>query len=499
MTQMADAMERVLEMLDTWPEGDDEHMIASLGEVVRLETPFTTDRDELRWALRRMRNDRDLYAGNYGRLTERRFFQRMQVLFDLMERLPGRKTIVLFSGPFVADGFFHDPQYKELSGLSATARTSVYPVDVTGLRAGGGPGTTPLGGPGALRRLAIETGGRMTADTNDITLAYARAHRDLGCSYTLGFYDRRLRLDKSRRLTIRVTGRRGLRVVYPEYYVVRSPEKKRASLLRTAGMAPHVFESDQIETQMFVLGPRSTSRWRTVMAVEIRLGSEEVVEQDEVWEIRGLLRKPNGTIIRSFQRKIPMPPTDLVTGKNSVVTLFHEFSVPPGRYVASVVLSDPEGQVPRAKTRAASLPEIPRGAPFIVGPILGHRAQTEAETTGGGHANPAFRPLLDASTESGQPLESLTVLCVRDVDAENVTHTVMRSLTTLDGTDVHDFEEVAVKLRGDRGLRCHELVDSLVTDKLAPGRYEVNAQAISAEFVTEPATTELTIKPARGE
>ena len=34
----------------------------------------------------------------------------------------------------------------------------------------------------------MDTGGRFTEATNDLGLAYSRAQRDLGCTYTLGFY-----------------------------------------------------------------------------------------------------------------------------------------------------------------------------------------------------------------------------------------------------------------------------------------------------------------------
>ena len=38
-----------------------------------------------------------------------------------------------------------------------------------------------------LVRLANDTGGRLTRSTNDLTLGYARAQRDLACRYTVGF------------------------------------------------------------------------------------------------------------------------------------------------------------------------------------------------------------------------------------------------------------------------------------------------------------------------
>ena len=255
MGNAAETFDHVEQMLDKWPVGGEEHMVVSLGEVVRIESPFSTDLDDVRWAVQRMRNDPALYAGNYARLTERRFFDRIEVLFDLLERWEGRKSIVLFSGPFLSDGFFHDPTFKRLSALSVATRTAIYPVDTGGLRTSRDPDAQPFGGPPMLRRLANETGGRMTSGTNEIGVAYARAHRDLGCTYTLGFYEPWPDADKKRRMTIRVKDRQGLRVVYPEFYVVRSHAEQRKSLFRAAATVPQMFDSEEIKHQPVRAGP----------------------------------------------------------------------------------------------------------------------------------------------------------------------------------------------------------------------------------------------------
>jgi VWFA-related protein len=350
MTHVAETLDRALAMLETWPVGGEEHMVVTLGETLRVEAPFTRDRDETRRVLRRMRSDTSLYAGNFGRLTEHRFFRRMQMLFDLLERREGRKTIVLFSGPFAADGFYHDPDFKRLSALATTTRTAVYPVDTGGLRTLLDPLVRPLGGPPMLRRLANETGGRMTSDTNAITLAYARAHRDLGCTYTLGFHDPRPEPDRKRRLKILVPDRRGLRVVYPEFYVVRSREAKRRSLGRTAAAVPQWFASDQMRIDLAPLAPDDPASRRALLTVEVRPRPGVHVDEGEHWILRGLVRKPRGTVVRSFRRKVAMAPTDPATGKTPPVTVSREVRVPRGRCVVSAVLTDPDGDAPIAAT-----------------------------------------------------------------------------------------------------------------------------------------------------
>jgi len=492
MANSAETFDQVFEMLDQWPNGDEQHMVVSLGQVVRVESPFTTDLGEVRWALERMRNDPDLYAGNHSRLTEWPFFERVEVLFDLLERIPGRKTIVLFSGPFPSDGFFHDPAYRKLSAMSTIARTAIYPVDTGGLRTLIDPGNRPLGGPIELRRLANETGGRMTADTNALGLAYARAHRDLGCTYTLGFYDQGPRHDDRRRLTIRPS-RDGVRIVYPEFYVVRSEETKKESLFHTASMTPHMFESDDIKTDLLLLGPRSGRRWNALLAVEARLAADEVAEDGEEWLLKGMVRKPNGTVVRSFKRRVPMPAAEPGQESASVVTLFERMTVAPGRYVVSAVLADPEADAPRAATRPAEVAEVPRGALFMVGPILGHRR--EGGESARGEAID-FEPLLTAEAEQGQPLESLTMICVAGADAPVDVRTIAREVTTWDGDTAQSFDPESALLTGEGGVRCEKLFDEVSTERLEPGRYELTVLTETADLVTGSGSAEFTILPA---
>jgi hypothetical protein len=471
-------------MLSDRPTGLEEHMLVSFSEVVRIETPFTTDLDELRWALRRMRNDRDLYARHRSRLTELQFFDRVRALFDLMERWPGRKNVVLFSGPFARDGFIYDREYRDLSALSTATRTALYPVDTLGLRTDEDSSlATPdnptpfgvldstaasLGGLPELRRLAIETGGRMTAETNDIGLAYAQAQRDLGCVYTLGFYDPRLKVDKNRGLSIKLVGRPGLKVVYPDAYVVRSEEEKRDSLFKTAALAPHMFESEQVRAEMFVTGADSGS-WRSQIGAEIRLAPGAVVGPRESWALRGILRKPNGTLVHTFAQEVTM--SGPLEGEPIVAATYEEVVVPPGEYALSVVLADPRGE-PRASTRPVSLPAVPRRGPFLIGPILGRRVEK------------VFEPRREPRARHGAALEALTVFCVAGDEATPGRPTLRRWVVDLDGNDVERFEDASLDLTGN-GLRCAEIVDVLDASRLTPGRYEFGAAASLADWTAD--------------
>ena len=488
MDETAEVFDRAQDLLNSRPTGGEEHMLVSFSEVVRFETPFTSDLDELRWALRRMRNDRDLYARNRQRVTELQFYARVRALFDLLERWPGRKTVVLFSGPFVPDAFAHDEQYRELAALSAATRTAVYPVDTMGLRTPDpvdksvDPHLMPestFGGPPELRRLANETGGRMTSETNDISVAYVQAHQDMSCFYTVGFRDPRLKLDRNRGLTIKLVGHKGLRVVSPDLYVVRSEEQRRDSLFETAGLAPHMFESERIRAELIVTGAQGQN-WKSVVGTEIRLEPGAVVGPGETWDLHGYLRKPNGTIVQKFAQAVTMPEGG--TAGAIVAESFEEIVAPPGEYALSVVLSDPRRE-PFASTRPVTLPAVPRRGPFLIGPILGRNGET------------TFEPLMRVEPTEERSLDALTVFCLAGGGGKGMRTTVTRRIADLAGNDVRRLEDVAVELKGD-GLRCHPIVDSLGAIPLAPGRYEFGAAATASDWMTDESLTEFIVRGA---
>lgn len=478
ITNLAETFEHLYEMLDKWPVGGEQHMLVSLGEVVRIEAPFTDDPDDIRWALERMRRDPELYAGEFGRLTERRFFDRIENLFDILERWESRKSLVLFSGPFLADGFTHDPEFKRLSALSTATRTAIYPVDTGGLRTDRDPYVGDFMGPPALRRLANETGGRMTFGTNEIGLAYAKAHRDLSCTYTLGFQVPAAELDRKRRLTIRLLDRPGLRIVYPEFYVLRSPEEKRKSLVRSATMTPHMFDSERMSIDLFLLQPESASRWSATLAVEARLAEDSVVDSDQRWELKSFIRKRNGTTVQTIKQQVDVPRYIPGQGPPPVVSLRRELRIRPGEYVVNAVLSDPRASSPLAATRPAIVAPIPTETTFLVGPILGRRIKAGARADG-----LTFEPALTLRMPAGAPLDARTAICRVGPEAAFELTLLQRRIVANDGATAIELPAIDVQIDGDGKLQCHTAIDRIETAGLPAGDYTFSVLAAIESLV----------------
>ena len=192
-----------------------------------------------------------------------------------------------------------------------------------------------------------------------------------------------------------------------------------------------------------------------------------------------------------------MPRTDPVTGETPAVTVFHEFRVRPGRYTVSAVLSDPSAETPIAATRPAIIAEIPRGEPFLIGPILGRRSEStdDVSTTQRRDDGPEFEPLLVHEAERGAPLDSLTILCVVGSDHDVDVREIERYVTRWDGNGAQRFDPVSILLPDEGEVRCHELGDRVETAGLEPGRYELTAVAETSGHTTGRGTADFTIMP----
>ncbi|ANM29918.1 hypothetical protein ABI59_10535 [Acidobacteria bacterium Mor1] len=443
--------------------GNEEQMILTLSNGIRVEQAPTQDHTEVLATLDRMLEDPKLFAGNHSNLTEWPSFERIENVLDVMATMEGRKILILFSGPFNFDGFTHDPAFRRISAMAARSRTQIYPVDTQGLTIGGN------WGPETLRRLAVETGGRLTARTNDLGLAYARAQRDFYCVYTFGIIDRNIKWDHERRVSIHVRGRDFLRAHHPDFYVVRSPEKKREAIARTAAMAPELFANADLDAGAAVIDPVVGRRWRTVLSVPL---PEQVRNAEKgTWTIRGLVRSETGATYHEFEDEVDAEA--LVAGN-----WFDTAKLREGVYRASVVLSAEGKAEPIADAVEFRIPSIPHEGPFVVGPVFGWRNGDRARD---------FVPLT-GPIAPGRPLTALTQVCRIDRQEPYLGRVERR----LNGTSLTGGAQPLVLNPARRGA-CQSFYDEIDTSKLAPGSHTVAVDVSITDGVPISSEAELTV------
>jgi hypothetical protein len=324
----------------------------------------------------------------------------------------------------------------------------------------------------------VDTGGRYTEATNDLALAYARAHRDLGCTYTLGFYVDGDVEGRPRRLSVNVK-RPGMRAIHPSRYVFRSDSEKRESVLRAAWISPEMFQTGVVRAHAFPLRPRSDQLWEALLAVSFAVPLSDSGGREVQRQFGASLHSSKGVHHR-FARTVRLQPDSAEVTSEPVVTFLERVVLKPGVYSLTAIVSDPLDERPHANRVRIEIPEIPKRELFLVGPILGQPSgpnlivmsgQIEGDDSQG--AENSFEPLLVQQVDGPVDLVSLTQACMigkKKGKLESST-SVTRSVRDHEGDVLGELDPVPLQLEGQDKIRCQNLVDILPGTSFANGEY----------------------------
>jgi len=468
---------------------DEEMMVVALTGGLRVEQPFTKDRRAVIDTLHRMEHDVSLWNGNFKYLTEEPFFTALRALVTVLRTSPGAKAVVVVSakpGP----GNTYDLDYERLAAAASDARVSFYPVDVSGVFVDTHerfpdrkPPVGEPGGPPGLFRLASMTGGRLTSNTNDYSIGYARARRDLGCRTALGFYDHHPEADK--RHQIRVESRRkGVHLNYAARYTFPSEKERRTQAVEAAFLVPRQFEGGGLRAHVFPLQPQDAKRWNAVLVVDFPAVLPPSAG-DSTWEFGVVLRR-GPDVAHSFSRVISVNRRVGDTSNDAPrVTFVEPMTLLPGNYALTAVLVTPEGSTPFGNVTDLTVPPLPKREAILTGPILGRRRGDDVVVYGGGDAKgaagdrlgarDAFRPLLIDEVDRGEPLATLTHVCILGPKAGDGPWSIARRLETAAGEPAGSLAEVEFNASARVPVQCERLLDELPVQQLKPGRYTFRA------------------------
>ena len=329
-----------------------EMMVAVLTDGLRILAPFTSDRATLTLALDSMEQDVTIWAKlfdpPYRPLTERGYFRDLSRLMSVLADYEGAKAVVLFSS-FLGRADDNDLWFLDVAHRAAESRSAIYPVYARGLEPPQqGRKTEPTGGSRAQARLANETGGRFTRLTNDLTLGYARARRDLECRYTLGFYLKetgRNGVENTRNIVVRVRGK-GLSARHPERLREWPAEDLRDASVTAAELNPERYMDPRITAGLKLLKPRGERSWK------VRL------------EVQGPPPVGDGTVailVTRNRRAVKVYREDLAAGRP--LEWAGTLKLAPGEYELIVVLNDPAQAGPSASVTAVTVPPVAAGLP----------------------------------------------------------------------------------------------------------------------------------------
>ncbi len=332
------------------------------------------------------------------------------------------------------------------------------------------------------------TGGRLTSDTNDYTIGYARARRDLGCRYTLGFYDHHPEADKRHQVGVD-SRRNGVHLNYAARYTFPSEKERRSRAIEAAFLVPQQFDGGGLRAHVFPLQPQDAKRWNSLLVVNFpavlpRSASEST------WEFGVVLRR-GPDVAHSFNRSISVKRHVGDTSNDAPrVTFVEPVTLPPGNYALTAVLVSPEGSTPFGRVSDLTVPPLPKREAILTGPILGRRRGDDVVVYGGGDAKgaagdrlgarDAFRPLLIDEVDRNEPLAALTHICILGPKAKDGPWSIARRLETAAGEPAGSLAGVAFNSSARAPVQCERLLDELPVQQLKPGRYTFRAVLAAA-------------------
>ena len=235
-----------------------------------------------------------------------------------------------------------------------------------------------------LDRLAQETGGRFTWNTNDLSLAFARAQRDQGCRYTLGFYLPATEADRPQRVRVQVL-RDGLHTLTPTQYMFRSEAGERTNEIMAAFFAPEMFHTGYLRTHLFPLQPRDGNVWNTLVAVSFPIRFDDPENRIEV-DFGAVLKRRSKTV-HTFDRRMILQLATGAAARERRFMFLEPADRAPGEYRLTVVMADADGRGRPDSTRLnVEVPPIPKKAVLLVDPILGRPRDANIVVRGDGSA-----------------------------------------------------------------------------------------------------------------
>jgi VWFA-related protein len=301
----------------------------------------------------------------------------LKTLCQELTPIQQKKALLYFSAGMSRSGDDNQIELRSATSTCNRGNVSIYAVDTRGLQAvsaGGsvtsrGNGRSLLTGSGmrgfqqlsqsqeTLNTLAADTGGRAFTATNDFGDAFARVQTDLAAYYLLGYQSTNPARDgRFRRIQVRVTrpGVKGLRVeARLGYYAGRS-------FANTNARDREALLDDQLSAAVsstdvpMVLGTgyfrqqgtdRGGDRFYVPIAMAVPGFAVPVAEKatEVQLDVKGEVRDEQGRVIGRMRETIKVPSGGGETLAGRQVFYQSGVTLPPGRFVAKVVVRENTG------------------------------------------------------------------------------------------------------------------------------------------------------------
>ncbi|HLK21955.1 MAG TPA: VWA domain-containing protein [Bryobacteraceae bacterium] len=331
-------------------------------------------------------------------------------LLDLVKeqyRLPGRKTILYFSGGFPITQSVEDP-FKQIISIANRANVSFYNIDINGLTtySTAGNANSALADAGAssaknvtssttgistmeaqaadqaldagkrdtqltIKMLAEQTGGVLIANTNDFRGAIRKVTEDVQSYYEITYDPQIQKYDGAFRKVVVKTDMADLRVQSRAGYFALPPNLVQGGQMVASYEVPllQALETQPLKTdfafQAAAMNFRAANGGICEVVVDIPVGGLTFEENKQAGFFDGKLayvavvKDADGQVVKKLRQEVPLrvTPDKLAAYKASSHFIYDEsVTLGPGRYTLETAVLDMQSQKMSAKKSSFVIP-----------------------------------------------------------------------------------------------------------------------------------------------
>jgi len=492
-TVRAPMLEAAASMIDAFKPDEEEVMIVALAWGVRIEQRFTSDKRQLLATLQRMEHDKTLWAFEYTTgTTSKEYFSDLITLMDVLEGHDGAKAVVLFSQVQSVRASLSDLWYNDVAMHAAASRSVIYPSNPDLLMASGHGSDT-------LVRLANQSGGRMPYFTNDLSVPYRWAQRDLSCRYTIGAYLDAEQGKKKNNIHLTVK-KPDTQLRHPEMIKFFTDAELKEMRQKAAFVDPGPYEHPLVRAFAFPAYPSSATKWDTLLSVHFPM---PVADGPSEVNVQARMFRDGAKIGKTYKNQFMVDPPE-GGGDTRPVTVVGDAQLKDGAHAMTVVLSRPDGEEIVTAEARFNVPQVLTDLLILRGPLLarvvpgGMLVQADPKNQADDTRlerllgpDSTFEPLLVHEIKASEELLSYWNACVQGTVRLTGDAVINRRFMTEDGELAHELEPIPLDLKSQaKKLSCQDELEMLPANTLAPGEYEydvtityTNGDLISASRV----------------
>ena len=283
----------------------------------------------------------------------------------MLAPFPEKKALLYFSSGISKSGFDNQASLEKTVNAAKRSNVSFYPIDARGLVASAPAGDASAAAPRGtsaltgtqmqsqrdtfndsqetLSTLAVDTGGKLYVDDNDLALGMEKARDDIASYYIIGYYSTNIKMDgKYRRVQIKLNKDIQAKLDYRSGYFGQKEFKKFTSSDKEDQLSQALMLGDPLtdlsltaEIDYFRL---AKDRYFVPFSVkipgaEIALAKRKGYAQTE-FDFIGQVRDEHAKLIAVVRDGIKIKLSDQSAAQLSASPLAYDtgFTLPPGKY-----------------------------------------------------------------------------------------------------------------------------------------------------------------------